>query len=140
MKPADYAKKHEMIINKKKTKVMVFNPCSSLDFMPDVKLDSHQLEVVEEIKLLGVSLRSDLKWNSNTQMIVKKANKRLWIVRRLKKMGASDQDLVDMYIKQIRSILELAVPAWQGALTVDDKIEIERVQKSVAHIIIGERY
>ena len=67
--------------------------------MSDVKLDSLQLEVVEEIKLLGINLRSDLKWNSNTQMIVKKANKRLWIVRRLKKMGASDQNLVDMYIK-----------------------------------------
>ena len=116
----DYGDKHEMKINHKKTKAMLFNPCTSVDFMPDIKLGSHQLEVVEEIKLLGITVRSDMKWHSNTQAIVQKANKRLWILRRLKHMGATDLDMVDMYIKQIRSILELAVPVWQGALTLDE--------------------
>ena len=56
--------------------------------------------------------------------LVKKASKRLWLVRRLKNMGASQWDLVDMYTKQIRSVLELAVPAWQGALTLEEKLDM----------------
>ena len=139
-KTAVFAEENEMVINRKKTKAMVFNPCTALDFMPEIKLEDHQIEVVEEIRLLGVNVTSDLKWSSNTQNILKKANKRLWLIRRLKNMGASQHDLVDMFIKQIRSILELAVPVWQGSLTLEDKADLERIQKSAVHIIMGQDY
>ena len=72
--------------------------------------------------------------------MVKKANKRLWIIRRLKYLGAKDSDLVDVYIKQIRSLMELAVPVWHSGITKAEQIEIERIQKSAAHIILGDGY
>ena len=45
-----------------------------------------------------------------------------------------------MDIKQIRCILELAVPAWQGSLSQAEKIDLERVQKCACHIILGDAY
>ena len=60
--------------------------------------------------------------------------------RIFKNLGADENDLVDVYIKQIRSILELAVPAWHGAITQHERLQIERVQKCVAHIILGGDY
>ena len=69
-----------------------------------------------------------------------KANKRLWLLRRLKHMGAKEEDLVNVYIKQIRCILELAVPAWQGGLSQAEKTELERIQKTACHIILGPAY
>ena len=48
--------------------------------------------------------------------------------------------LVDIYTKQIRSIVELAVPAWHGAITLAEQIDLERTQKCAAHIILGEDY
>ena len=47
-----YAKANDMIINQKKTKLMIFNPCTSKDFMPDFNLEGNDLEVVEEVRLL----------------------------------------------------------------------------------------
>ena len=58
----------------------------------------------------------------------------------MKTLGASDHQLVDVYIKQVRSVLELAVPVWHSSLTVADKISIERVQKSALQIILGLEY
>ena len=55
-------------------------------------------------------------------------------------MGAQQMDLVDIYSKQIKSVLELAVPAWHGGLTLAEQIDIERVQKCAAHIILGNDY
>ena len=55
-------------------------------------------------------------------------------------MGASEIDLVELYTKMIGSVLELAVPAWQGAITQQERINLERVQKSAAHIILGDDY
>ena len=129
-----------MLINFKKTKLIVFNPCTSIDFSPEFSLDGNDLEVVDEVRLLGLILRSDMKWTSNTKNLVSKANKKLWIIRRLKYLGANVTDLLDIYMKQVRSILELAVPAWSGSITLAEQIDIERVQKSAAHIILGEDY
>ena len=136
----EYAEKNSMKINYSKTKVITFNPSTQTDFMPVVILDDHELEVVDEIRLLGLIIRSDLKWTSNTANIVAKANKRLWILRRLSNLGASRSDLIEIYTKLIRCVLELAVPAWQGGLSQAEKQDIERIQKCACNIILGSDY
>ena len=54
--------------------------------------------------------------------------------------GAQEDDMVDLYTKQVRSVLELAVPAWHEAITQVERIAIERIQKSACHIILGDNY
>ena len=119
---------------------MVFNTGKARDFMPRFTCNKNELEVVEETTLLGVVIRSDLSWGSNTSNMVQRANKKLWCLRRLKKFGASTNDLVDVFIKQIRSILEFAVAVWHPGLTSEDRLKIERVQKSALCIILGQQY
>ena len=94
----EYARKHEMKINTHKTKVILFNPCRKMDFEPSIKLGDTLLEYVEKVKLLGITLTSDLKWSDNTNDITGRGFKRLWILRRLKTMGASNRHLVEVYI------------------------------------------
>ena len=69
--------------------------------------------------------------------MIAKANKRLWILRRLKYLGAKQTDLVDIYTKQIRCVLELAAPAWQDSISQVEKLDLERIQKCACHIILG---
>ena len=135
-----YAIENDMKVNYSKTKIMKFNPCKSLEFDVNMSMDGHTLENVEESKLLGIVVRSDLKWSSNTMNMIKKANKRLWLIRRLKNLGTCEADLLDIYTQQVRSLLEFAVPVWQSSLTASDKIDIERVQKSACHVILGSEY
>ena len=135
-----YAKQNGMKINLEKTKLMLFNPCHSKDFMPEITVADTRIELVESEKLLGVILTSALKWEENTHYIVKRCYSKLWTLRRLKKLGAASDDLLDVYFKQIRSILEFASPVWNSALTGDDIINLERVQKAVLHIILGDNY
>ena len=72
--------------------------------------------------------------------MVERAYKKIWCLKRLKKLGANTIDLVDVYVKQIRSILEFAVPVWHPSLTNEDRMKIERVQKSAFCIIMGQEY
>ena len=116
---------------------MLFNPCNSIDFQPEFVLDGNTLEVVEQTKLLGLTIQSDLKWHENTKGMIEKANKRLWILRRLVKMGASVEDLLDVYVLQIRCVLEYAAPVWQGSISQCEKEDIERVQKTACRIILS---
>ena len=135
-----YTVDNDMKLNLQKTKLMLFNQSRSIDFLPELVVEDQSIEHVEEFKLLGVIFTSDLKFHRNTEHIVTKAYKRIWILKRLKKLGASSCQLINIYTKQIRSILELAVPAWHSSLTKADKLVIERVQKVALRIIFGEHY
>ena len=72
--------------------------------------------------------------------MISKGYKKLWILRRLKNFGTSMDDLVDVYIKQVRCLLELAVAAWQGAITKAEMSALERVQRSAVRIILGQKF
>ena len=124
-KTEEYCEQNKMKINYKKTKLMVFNPGFARDFLPRFTFNGDELEVVEETKLLGIVLRSDLSWSSNTDYMVKRANRKLWCLKRLKRLGATSKDLIDVYNKQIRSLLEFSATLWHPSLTETDRMKIE---------------
>ena len=95
---------------------------------------------MEETKLLGIIIRNDLSWSSHVTSMVKRANKKLWTLRRLKRLGSNTTDLLEVYFKQLRGILEQAVQVWHPSLTNFDRNRIERVQKSALSIILGQNY
>ena len=51
---------------------MVFNPGRSRDFQPRFISNSMELEVVQEIKLLGVIIRNDLSWGPTQVTLFRK--------------------------------------------------------------------
>ena len=92
------------------------------------------------MKIVGFILRSDQKTVSNTNYIIGKAYKRMWIIRRLKALGASRFRLLDVLQKQVLSVLQLAVPAWDCFLTCQERTDLERVLKTGLRIIWGQEY
>lgn len=135
-----YANEHLMKLNNKKTKLMLFNSARNYDFISSLKIGDDELETVETMRLLGVVLRSDLKWSTNTHEMTGKGYKKLWILKRLKCHGASKSDLLEVYKKQVRPTLEFAAPVWHPAITLQEKEDIGRVQKTSAKIILQENY
>ena len=98
------------------------------------------LEVVQETKLLGYWLTSDMKPTKHVSYIISKANKNIWAIAKLKLAGVSDKDLSEFFIIKIRSILECACPVFHSMLTIENSDDIERVQKNAVHMIMAERY
>ena len=135
-----YAEANKMKINYKKTKLIIFNTGKARDFFPRFNFNGEELEVIEETKLLGIMIRSDLSWSSHVNYIVTRANKKLWTLRRLKKLGCKTNDLIDVYYKQVRGILEQGVQIWHSGITNIQRNKIERVQKSALSIILGQNY
>ena len=129
-----------MKINCDKSKFILFNPTENFDFIPEYEIDGKSITTEEEIKILGLTLRNDLKWRSNTNNMIQKAYSRLWIIKRLKQAGANLEDMTDVYIKQIRSVVEFGAPVWNSGLTKEEIYDIERIQKSFLHIVLGSDY
>ena len=62
------------------------------------------------------------------------------MTKRLKNLGAGQNDLKDVFEKQVRSVLEFGVPVWNSSITKQEIQDIERVQKSFLRIVLGEKY
>ena len=69
--------------------------------------DGLEFEQVSNAKILGVTIRQDLKWNDHIDNITAKAAKRIF-VKRAKRSGVSCNELVLFYCGAIRSVLEYA--------------------------------
>ena len=78
-------------------------------------------------KLLGTIITDDLKWNLNTMNIVKKANARMELVRKMASFGTSVDDLKNIYFHFIRSLLEQSATVWHSGLSDENSNEIERM-------------
>ena len=130
-----------MSINKDKTKCLLFNKAKKYDFIPELCMSENtRLEVVEGMKLVGFQITSDLSTKANTKYIVGRAWKRMWIVRRLKALGASEADLLKVLRCQVLSVLQFAVPAWTTMLTKAESRSIEAVQRTGLYLIYGARF
>ena len=128
-----------MAINASKTKMMIFN-FSDKKFTTRVKLNNQNVEIVDQVKLLGTIVTSDLKWDRNTSEIVKKANTRMTILTKVAEFCPSVDELKNIYILFIRSLLEQSAVVWHSGLTKENESDLERVQKSAVKIILNNQY
>ena len=98
----DFTDKNLMKINESKSKIMIFNKSRKYDFPPEYKFRNGQiLDVLEETKLLGIQLTTDLRWFSNTKEIFSKAMSRMWLLRRMKVLKLEPRIILDYYIKEL---------------------------------------
>ena len=94
------------------------------------------IERVSTYKILGVFIDSDLRWNSHVDYIYKKACKKLYSLRILRRAGVDQASTLKVYTSSVRSPLEYAVPLCQSIPGyLSDKIE--SIQKRVLAIIFS---
>ena len=122
--------RQKMLINEKKTKSMIFNFTDNYQFTTRLQLNQSNIEVVNEKLLLGTLVTSDLKFNKNTKYLIKKANSKMELLRKLVTFNAPIEDLKYVYIVFIRSILEQSSTVWHSMLSCENRKDIERVQKT----------
>ena len=66
----------------------------------------------------------------------KRCYSKAWAIRKLKKLGASTEDL--LIFQANKKHPRICLPSLES-LTGDDRISLERVQKTVLHIILGDK-
>ena len=119
---------------------MIFNFTNNYQFSTRLKLQNENLEIVKESKLLGVIMTDDLRWDKNTQYLIKEGYKRMQILRKAASFGAPIADKKQIYISYVRSALEQSCQVWNSRLTEQNIEDLERVQKSALRIILNNQY
>lgn len=131
----DFAESNHMKLNPKKCKEMVIDPLEyNTTVLRPITISDTTIEKVKKYKLLGVILTDDLKWKEHVDYIYKRACKRLYALRILRRAGVGTDNMLKVYLAIIRPILEYAVPVWQ-AIPEYLSNKIESVQRRAFKII-----
>jgi hypothetical protein len=103
-----FANEHNMKLNPKKCKEMLINFLHNPNFLlRPIQIGNNIIErVMLTYKSLGFILSSDLKWNPHTEYIVKKANKKLYPLRVLRRAGVDQKDLLKVYQCTVRILIQ----------------------------------
>ena len=81
-----------------------------------------------------------MSWSRNCQEICVKAYSRLSMITKLKYVGVSREDLLDIYILFIRSVTEYCAVSFHSSLTGQQSDKLEKIQKTCLKVIMGEDY
>ncbi|XP_072018247.1 uncharacterized protein [Amphiura filiformis] len=106
----------------------------------DLSIDDHKLAVVEKVKLLGVMIQNNLCWDEQVDSMYAKANRKLFMLRKLKEASLSPEELLLVYKGYIRPVLEYAAPLWHSGLTHNQVAQLEKIQRRVCKYILGRKY
>ena len=116
-------------LNKAKTKVMYVG--KKLHEKPSFL----QLESTNTLRILGITLRNDLKWNTHIENVCKTAAKRMYILKQLKSLpDVQKRDLLQVYSAHIQSILEYNSPLFVGTSKENIK-KMEKIRKRAHRMI-----
>ena len=139
-KICEWTDNKKMLLNEQKSKIMIFNFTKKYQFSTRVHLNDTLLDIINETKILGTILSSDLTWHNNSEYLTKKGYQRMTMLRKLYKFDVPQEDLVMIYCQYIRSILEYNSNVWFSAISEEEKEDIERVQHIACRIILKEQY
>ena len=112
----------------------------SYQFKSNLILKKQKVEVINETKLLGLIITSDLRWDKNVDYLVKDANKRMIMLHAESKFTSDKQVLKGIYFTRIRCKLDQSAVVWNSSLTLKNISDLERVQKSAVRIICWKNY
>ena len=98
-------------------------------------IDGAAVERVSSTKFLGVHISEDLSWSHNTASLTKKAQQRLYFLRKLRRAGAPPPIMHTFYRGTIESILTSCITVWYGACTVSCRKTLQRIVRAAERII-----
>ena len=124
----DDASKDHMTLNIAKCSTMRIAAAGRPNFIP-LRVDGTEVPHVSTMKLLGVSIQCNLKWDKQVEAMVAKANTRRYFITLLKRAGVQLRDLVRCYCTYIRPLLEYAAPVWHPGLTRHQADLLEQVYR-----------
>ena len=135
----NWTKYNQMELNEEKCNYMIFTR-SQTEFVTRLSINDKIIDQVPVINLLGVWISEDLSWSRNCKEISKKAYSRINMLSKLKYVGASIEDLINLYMLFIRSTTEYCSTAFHTSLTTEQSRKLENIQKVCLKVILGDNY
>ena len=132
---AKWCRDNNLSLNVMKTKEIVVDFRRAPTQHLPLTINGAAVERVSSTKFLGVHLSEDLSWSSNTASLARKAQQRLYFLRRLRRARAPVPIMRTFYRGTTESILTSCITVWYGSCTASCKKTLQRIVRAAERII-----
>eukprot|EP00061_Rhincodon_typus_P015950 g43906.t1 len=91
-----------------------------------IYINRAEIERVENVKFLGVTITDNLSWTSRVDATVKKTQQSFLFLRQLRKFGMSARTLNNFYRCTIESILSGCIMTWYCNCSAQDRRKLQK--------------
>ena len=127
-----------MQLKESKCKELRINFSTGESSFDPIIINNKDIEVVHSVKLLGLTITDNLKWNNHIESVCKKISTRLYFLRQLKRAKLPPKDLLLFYVTCIRPVAEYACEVFYDSLPKYLSDDLERLQRRACKIILPE--
>ena len=127
-------------LKESKCKELCINFSTGESSFDPIIVNNKDIEVVHSVKLLGLTITDNLKWNNHIESVCKKISARLYFLRHLKRAKLPSKDLLLLYVTCIRPVAEYACEVFHDSLPKYLSDDLERMQRRACKIILPEIY
>ena len=100
-----------------------------------VRIKTEDVESVKTFKYLGTVLDSNLSFTTHVDTVCKKANQRMYLIRKLKTFDVDKKMLEMIYRSLVESILTFNIVTFYGHLTVKQKNRLNKIVNIATKLI-----
>uniref|UniRef100_A0A3B1K914 Reverse transcriptase domain-containing protein n=1 Tax=Astyanax mexicanus TaxID=7994 RepID=A0A3B1K914_ASTMX len=131
----DWCRTNNLSLNVDKTKEMVVDFRRAPGVHHPLNINGSAVEIVDNTEFLGVHIAENLTWSLKTSSITKKAQQRLYFLRRLRKAHLPPPILTMFYRGTVESILSTCITVWFGNCNTSDRKTLQRIVRTAEKII-----
>ena len=98
-------------------------------------IKEQEVEIVSSFKYLGTVVDQNFSFNENVDLMYKKAQQRLYLLRKLRSFNVSTDILQTVYRSLVESVITFNIISWFGNLSVRDKARLTKVVNQASKIV-----
>ncbi len=98
-------------------------------------IHGEDVEIVDSHKYFGAMFDSKLKFDLNTELIVRWGQQRIYLLRKLSSFHVRERILTNFYCSFIESLLTFSFICWFNSLSIKDKNRLHSIVKTCSKII-----
>ncbi len=132
---AGWCSDNNLSLNVEKTKEIVVDFRRVHSLHAPLTINGATVERVSSTKFLGVHITEDLSWTNNTAALAKKAQQRLYFLRKLRRVRAQAPIMCTFYRGTIESILTSCITVWYGACNASCRKSLQRIVRAAEKIV-----
>ncbi len=132
---AGWCRVNNLSLNVEKTKEIVVDFRKVHTQHAPLTINGATVERASSTKFLGVHITEDLSWTNNTAALAKKAQQRLYFLRKLRRARAPAPIMCTFYRGTIESILTSCITVWYGACNASCRKSLQRIVRAAEKIV-----
>ncbi len=132
---AGWCSDNNLSLNVEKTKEIVVDFRRVHSLHAPLTINGATVERVSSTKFLGVHITEDLSWTNNTAALAKKAQQRLYFLRKLRRARAPAPIMCTFYRGTIETILTSCITVWYGACNASCHKSLQRIVRAAEKIV-----